>query len=84
MPNQDELHWSPDIVLGAIEVGVLLSSILYGVTCVQAHTYAHSKSIANDSRWTKGLVAGIWWARLSPCHKKYRADHPGCSKLHMW
>jgi hypothetical protein len=76
MPNQDELHWSPDIVLGAIEVGVLLSSILYGVTCVQAHTYAQSKSIAHDARWTKGLVAGIWWARLSWCSKKCNADYP--------
>jgi hypothetical protein len=74
MPNQDELHWSPDIVLGAIKVGVLLSSILYGVTCVQAHTYVQSKSIANDSRWTKGLVAGIWWARLSPWPNTYMAD----------
>jgi hypothetical protein len=41
--------------LGAIELGVLLSSVFYGVTCVQAYVYA--QKAAGDRPVIRLMVA---------------------------
>jgi hypothetical protein len=47
-------------VFGAIEIGVLVSSVLYGATCVQTYLYALTRSAENDGRVFKSMVAGVW------------------------
>jgi hypothetical protein len=59
-PMPMEGGWNPDLVLGAIEIGVLMSSVLYGMTCSQALRYSHSNGASNDALWMKGLVVSIW------------------------
>ncbi|KAH7914161.1 hypothetical protein BJ138DRAFT_1144516 [Hygrophoropsis aurantiaca] len=49
---------SLDFSLGALEIGVLLSTCLYGVTTVQAYTYWSSRF--RDPLWLRLLVASIW------------------------
>jgi hypothetical protein len=49
-------------ILGAIEIGVLISSVLYGVTCVQTYLYASARASENDRSIFKLLVAAIWCA----------------------
>jgi hypothetical protein len=44
--------------LGAIEVGVLLSSLLYGMSLVQAYNYAIN--CTGDHAWLKAMVAAVW------------------------
>jgi hypothetical protein len=43
--------------LGAIELGILFSSVLYGVTCVQAYNYA--MHTVGDRTWIRVLVAVV-------------------------
>ncbi|KAJ7626271.1 hypothetical protein DFH06DRAFT_1228419 [Mycena polygramma] len=47
-----------DLSLGALEVGVLLSSTLWGVTTVQLYIYLTSPN--KDPLWTRGLVYIVW------------------------
>jgi hypothetical protein len=47
-------------LLGTIEISVLVSSVLYGVICVQTYFYAHTRSFESDGRILKLLVAAIW------------------------
>lgn len=44
--------------LGAIEVGVMLAAILYGVTTLQ--TYIYWQTPKKDKRWLRCLVASVW------------------------
>jgi hypothetical protein len=50
----------PEVILqtlGAIEIGVLLASVLYGVMCVQAYNYAmHTIS---DQSWIRYMVGFV-------------------------
>jgi hypothetical protein len=47
-----------DLSLGAVEMGVLLTSVLYGMSLVQTYTYAmHCRG---DRMWVMALVAGVW------------------------
>jgi hypothetical protein len=47
-------------VLGAIEVGVFVSSVLYGAACVQTYTYAHSRAAQDNRWWFKLIVSALW------------------------
>jgi hypothetical protein len=46
-----------DLSLGAIEIGVLVSTLLYGMTAVQSYTYFASS--APDRMWLKCFVAAV-------------------------
>ncbi|TFY57348.1 hypothetical protein EVG20_g8585 [Dentipellis fragilis] len=50
------------LTLGSIEIGVLISSILFGVTTVQLYLYYQGKF--KDLWWTRGLVWLIWLTEL--------------------
>ncbi|KAJ7223129.1 hypothetical protein GGX14DRAFT_557703 [Mycena pura] len=47
-----------DLTLGALLVGVLISSTLWGITTVQAYVYATTPN--KDPWWTKSLVYIVW------------------------
>ncbi|KAJ7146032.1 hypothetical protein C8R44DRAFT_863849 [Mycena epipterygia] len=47
-----------DLSLGALEIGVLLSSTLWGVTTVQLYVYLTSQN--KDPLWTRLLVYFVW------------------------
>ncbi|KAJ7112915.1 hypothetical protein C8R44DRAFT_233603 [Mycena epipterygia] len=47
-----------DLSLGALEIGVLLSSTLWGVTTVQFYIYLTAPN--KDPWWTKALVYIVW------------------------
>ncbi|KIK64392.1 hypothetical protein GYMLUDRAFT_83283 [Collybiopsis luxurians FD-317 M1] len=52
-----------DSTLGALEIGILLSSVLFGVLTAQVYTY--QRSFADDSPWIKyGVVATMWLVDL--------------------
>jgi hypothetical protein len=46
-----------DLSLGAVEMGVLLTSALYGISVVQ--TYIYATSCRGDKMWVKALVAVV-------------------------
>jgi hypothetical protein len=47
------------MTLGAIEIGTMVSAILYGMVTVQVYMYA--AGCRADRAWTKALVAFIWY-----------------------
>ncbi|KII91098.1 hypothetical protein PLICRDRAFT_39708 [Plicaturopsis crispa FD-325 SS-3] len=47
-----------DLTLGALEIGALLATCLYGVTTVQVYIYARGS--VQDRLWVRSLVAGVW------------------------
>jgi hypothetical protein len=47
-------------IFGAIEIGVLLSSVLYGATCVQTYLYALTQAAERDRCLFKVIVAAVW------------------------
>ncbi|KAJ7887272.1 hypothetical protein B0H14DRAFT_3856387 [Mycena olivaceomarginata] len=47
----------------AIEIGTLLSGVLFGL--ITAQTYVYFKSFPRDPRFTKGLVLGLWIIELA-------------------
>ncbi|KAJ7857324.1 hypothetical protein B0H14DRAFT_2578460 [Mycena olivaceomarginata] len=49
--------------IGAYEIGVLLSCVLFGVTTTQ--TYIYYSRFADDSRKLKGLVALVWVCKFA-------------------
>jgi hypothetical protein len=49
-------------IFGAVEIGVLLSSLLYGATLVQ--TYIYALSCEKDRRAFKIIVFAIWSVSL--------------------
>lgn len=44
--------------LGAIEIGVMLAAVLYGVTTLQ--TYIYWQTPKRDKLWLRSLVACLW------------------------
>jgi len=52
-----------DGTIGAIEIGTLLSGVLFGL--ITAQTYVYFKSFPNDARFTKVLVLGLWMVELA-------------------
>lgn len=50
---------SLDSTLGAVELAILLSSVLYGVTTMQAYLYLQSPR--QDRLWLRGLAAIVWY-----------------------
>ncbi|TFY51183.1 hypothetical protein EVJ58_g10699 [Rhodofomes roseus] len=46
------------LTAGAVEVGILISTFLYGITTVQAYVY--SRSNHQDPLWLKSLVGIVW------------------------
>ncbi|KAF9267422.1 hypothetical protein L218DRAFT_995680 [Marasmius fiardii PR-910] len=67
-----------DATIGALEIGALMSTSLFGVTCVQAFQYFRDSK--KDSRWVKILVAAVWFLDLShavaSCHYLYTSTVP--------
>ncbi|KAH9943618.1 hypothetical protein B0H21DRAFT_488966 [Amylocystis lapponica] len=49
-----------DLTAGAIEIGVIISVFLYGITTVQAYIYFRSSLSAEDSTRLKLLVLAVW------------------------
>ncbi|KAJ7573217.1 hypothetical protein C8J56DRAFT_1132389 [Mycena floridula] len=47
-----------DSTIGAIEIGTMLSGVLFGL--ITSQTYVYFKTFPRDSRFTKGLVAALW------------------------
>ncbi|KZT64979.1 hypothetical protein DAEQUDRAFT_769219 [Daedalea quercina L-15889] len=45
-----------DEFLGVVFIGIIVSTILYGVTCLQTYSY-YTQNSNNDSRWMKLFVA---------------------------
>ncbi|KAJ6571657.1 hypothetical protein B0H19DRAFT_1064721 [Mycena capillaripes] len=54
------VSFNPDTTLGAYELGVLVSYILFGVTTTQMYIYYHR--FPDDSLNLKTLVAFVWYA----------------------
>lgn len=61
LPN---LPTSLATTLGAVEIGVMLSAVLYGVTTLQ--TYIYWQTPNQDKRWLRYLVAIIWFVYVPP------------------
>ncbi|KAF7351911.1 Retinol dehydrogenase 12 [Mycena venus] len=49
--------------LGAIEIGTLLSGVLFGL--ITAQTYVYFKNFPRDSRFMKGLVFALWIVEMA-------------------
>ncbi|KAJ7579767.1 hypothetical protein C8J56DRAFT_1104743 [Mycena floridula] len=47
-----------DSTIGAIEIGTLLSGVLFGL--ITSQTYVYFKTFPRDTRFTKSLVAALW------------------------
>lgn len=47
------------LTLGVVEIGVLLSSLLYGMSLVQ--TYIYATNCKSDSIWLKTVVSVVWF-----------------------
>ncbi|KAJ7083072.1 hypothetical protein B0H15DRAFT_889337 [Mycena belliarum] len=47
-----------DLSLGALEIGILLSSVLWGVTTIQVYIYVTTSN--KDPLWTKAIVYLVW------------------------
>jgi hypothetical protein len=56
------VHLELGLTLGVIEIGVLMSTLLYGMTLVQTYIYAMSSS--QDRIWMKLFVAIVWFVNL--------------------
>ncbi|KII83839.1 hypothetical protein PLICRDRAFT_702397 [Plicaturopsis crispa FD-325 SS-3] len=52
-----------DNTVGALEIGIIVSACLFGITTSQAHTYF--RKYPDDPRWTKALVLVVWWCELA-------------------
>ncbi|KAJ7257501.1 hypothetical protein B0H12DRAFT_1070418 [Mycena haematopus] len=52
-----------DATIGAVEIGTLLSGVLFGL--ITAQTYVYFKSFPHDARFIKGLVLGLWIVELA-------------------
>jgi hypothetical protein len=52
------LNMDLGLSLGAIELGVLFSTLFYGMTLVQGYTYAATCS--QDRPWLKIFVGLVW------------------------
>ncbi|KAF8190290.1 hypothetical protein K438DRAFT_1831738 [Mycena galopus ATCC 62051] len=50
--------FNPRVTLGALEIGVLISYVLFGVTTVQMYIYC--RRFPDDSRVLKALTAFVW------------------------
>lgn len=46
--------------LGAVEIGILLSTLLFGVVTLQCYIYATSARIQSDRNTIRVLVAVVW------------------------
>lgn len=46
-----------DLKTGVIEIGILISTFLYGIATVQTFIYFHDS--ARDPRWLKGMVRNV-------------------------
>ncbi|KAJ6606144.1 hypothetical protein DFH09DRAFT_2960 [Mycena vulgaris] len=57
------MSFDPTLTIGALEVGVLLSYVLFGVTTTQ--TYIYYGRFPEDSRALKSLVAFVWCCELA-------------------
>ncbi|KAJ6509674.1 hypothetical protein DFH09DRAFT_1374681 [Mycena vulgaris] len=51
-----------DSTIGAIEIGTLLSGVLFGL--ITSQTYVYYKNYPRDSQFTKGLVGALWIVEL--------------------
>ncbi|KAJ7144509.1 hypothetical protein C8R44DRAFT_865420 [Mycena epipterygia] len=51
-----------DSTIGAVEIGTLLSGVLFGL--ITSQTYVYYKTYPRDSRFTKGLVGALWIVEL--------------------
>jgi hypothetical protein len=49
---------SLDVTLGAVEMGAMMSMMLYGMVTVQMYMYA--MGCKTDRAWLKALVAFVW------------------------
>ncbi|KAJ7589957.1 hypothetical protein C8J56DRAFT_888161 [Mycena floridula] len=47
-----------DSTIGVIEIGTLLSGVLFGL--IMSQTYVYFKTFPRDTRFTKSLVAALW------------------------
>jgi hypothetical protein len=46
------------LTLGVLEMGVIVSTLLYGMSTVQVLTY--SQESRKDARWLRALVGLVW------------------------
>ncbi|KAL0571710.1 hypothetical protein V5O48_010250 [Marasmius crinis-equi] len=51
-----------NLIEGALEIGIVVSTFLFGVTTAQ--TYLYYQLFPLDSKWTKYLVGGVWLLEL--------------------
>ncbi|KAF9468249.1 hypothetical protein BDZ94DRAFT_1154223 [Collybia nuda] len=49
-----EAHGSLDLEIGAVEIGILISTFLYGIATVQ--TYIYFRESTRDPRWLRAMV----------------------------
>ena len=50
-----------DLSLGAVEIGILISTLLFGVVTLQCYSYATSSRAQSDTIRIRLLVALVWW-----------------------
>ncbi|EPS94584.1 hypothetical protein FOMPIDRAFT_58317 [Fomitopsis schrenkii] len=53
-----------DNFLGVLFVGIIVSTVLYGVNCLQAYTY-YTRFCAADNRWLQLLVIYLYGVFLA-------------------
>jgi hypothetical protein len=49
-----------DLSLGTVEFGILIATLLYGMSLVQTYTYFFSS--LHDKIWLKAIVFLLWYA----------------------
>ncbi|KAJ7188871.1 hypothetical protein C8R46DRAFT_1341519 [Mycena filopes] len=58
-PLTTSIHFDPNPTLGALQVGVLVSSLLFGLSMMQ--TYLYFTRFPGDDRKLKALVIFVWY-----------------------
>lgn len=70
-----------DNTLGALLIGVLVSGMLFGLTCMQAYTY-FERARESDGKRLKGFVACLWCVCFVSLALQWSHDRvPSCRLL---
>jgi hypothetical protein len=72
---------SLSLTLGAVEIGTMVSAILYGAITVQAYMYA--VGCRKDRAWMKALVAFVWCGGCCTARSSCSSIHRFLETLHI-
>jgi hypothetical protein len=72
---------SLSLTLGAVEIGTMISAILYGAITVQVYMYA--VGCRKDRAWMKALVAFVWYEGSCTTRKMCSSFYRVLETLHI-